>query len=125
MTNVIGKKLADEYLEQSGILGMHWGIRRSDAELDRLAGRRTTKKEEKARAKAVKSSRRVRKLSRASDDDIKKIISRLNLERQYKDLNKSSLLKGAKIASDLLAKIGKASIPLMAMVLTYQRSKRK
>jgi hypothetical protein len=53
----------DEVLEHYGIKGMKWGVRRSQAELDRAAGRKPTRSEKKdakdlAKGRATKSERK-------------------------------------------------------------------
>lgn len=88
-------------LTHHGIKGMHWGVRRTPEQLDRLAGRQETKSEKKERKQAVKRRRSM------SDGEIKKRIARLQLEREYKDLSDSDVARGKKFVSEILSSAGK------------------
>jgi hypothetical protein len=69
-----------------GVKGMRWGVRRSSSDDSSTA--RTLKK------------RRARELS---NDEIKKVVNRVNLEKQYKDVNPKGIGKGVKIVAGVLA----------------------
>ena len=68
------------YLAHHGILGMKWGVRRSEAQLARARGHSSKSSDDKnevsARKAAVKNRRTM------SDADLKKKIERLKLERE-------------------------------------------
>ena len=92
-------RVMEHDLKHYGILGMRWGVRRSPAQLDRVNS--SKKKNIDSSGEGVKktSSTTVRKTSSTtvkksikdfSDDDLKKKISRLELEKKYKDLNPTS-----------------------------------
>ena len=70
------------YLAHHGILGMKWGVRRSEAQLARARGHSSKPSDDKnevaARKVAVKNRRTM------SDADLKKRIERLKLEREFK-----------------------------------------
>ena len=72
------------YLAHHGILGMKWGVRRSEAQLARARGHSSKPSDDKnevaARKVAVKNRRTM------SDSDLKKRIERLKLEREFKNL---------------------------------------
>lgn len=74
------------YLAHHGILGMKWGVRRSEAQLARARGHSSKPSDDKnevaARKVAVKNRRTM------SDSDLKKIIERLKLERELRILQK-------------------------------------
>lgn len=67
----------NDYLAHYGVLGMKWGVRK-DKKSSGVKKRRSRKKE----------------LKSMSDDELRKKINRLNMERQYKDLTKTNLEKG-------------------------------
>jgi len=73
----------DKMLEHAGVKGMKWGVRK-----DRLNS---------------STSRRVdpRKLS---DDQLRAAISRMNMEKQYRDLSKN---QGVKIGEDAIKNLAK------------------
>lgn len=83
--------MTDE-LKHYGILGMKWGKRRS---------RVTSDDHNTARAIGKK------RLDEMTNDELKKLTTRLQLERQYKDLSKKQLSTGQKIVSGLLKEAGK------------------
>lgn len=93
----------EEYLAHYGVLGMKWGVRK-----DRSSG--STKKR-KAKVKKPTTSadyREVKALKKRgsknlSNSEMRKVIERMNLERQYKSLNKRELSSGEKWARKVLA----------------------
>ena len=106
-----GQHLAEEFLSQSGILGMKWGIRRSEEQLGRLGGRLA--RGSKKKAAAPENSTRKKRLSELSDEELNKVIARLQKEKLYKDLvapqGKASnpvVQKGETIAKKILSAFG-------------------
>lgn len=93
--------MANTELMHHGIKGMHWGVRRTPEQLDRLSGRHETKEEKKERKQAVKRRRSM------SDDELRKRIARLQLEREYKSLNDADVARGKKFVSEILSSAGK------------------
>ena len=77
------------YLAHHGILGMKWGVRRSEAQLARARGHSSKPSDDKhevaARKVAVKNRRTM------SDSDLKKRIERLKLEREFKNLTEDDI----------------------------------
>lgn len=109
--------MPNDSLLHYGILGMHWGIRRTPEELGhrprRSAGERLRSsianvKEKRREHTATKASRTAIDVSSMSDADLNKIVNRLQLEKRYSDLmkelhpKKQSRLK--KILTDLADK---------------------
>ena len=85
-------QIADE-LYHWGIKGMKWGVRK-----DRKMS------EDAATAKALKK----KKLDELSNAELKKLNERKNLEQQYKNLNPSTIKKGAKAVGSAAAVMGTA-----------------
>lgn len=79
-----------------GIKGMKWGIRR-----DNPSGGKAKRPE----------------ASKLSDDELKKTVARMNLEKQYSELvdsekkrNRSSIAKGGEAVADMITTAGKNAI---------------
>ncbi|MDD2298541.1 MAG: hypothetical protein WDA37_00100 [Dysgonamonadaceae bacterium] len=71
-------------LEHHGILGMKWGIRRNPAQLSRIRGS----------SKSSSDGKNKKNVKEMSDDELRKVVNRLQLERQYSQLSDSSVSKG-------------------------------
>ena len=67
-------------LQHHGILGMKWGVRRTPEQLARARKSSNEPKDEKDSEK--------KKIKDMTDDELKSRISRLELEKRYKDLSK-------------------------------------
>ena len=103
------------YLAHHGILGMKWGVRRSEAQLARARGQSSDDKNEvSARKVAVKNRRTM------SDADLKKKIERLKLEREFKNLTEDDIAPGRKYVSEILSASGKKALTMAAAgAMTY------
>lgn len=97
----------DNELKHVGVLGMRWGVRRSrsGSGSSRRAKRSRT---ESADYKAVKKIRK-KHHSELSDDELKKVTKRLELEKRYKDLNPDTVTRGKRSVDSTFATIGKMS----------------
>ena len=78
-----------------GIKGMKWGVRRyqnKDGSLTNAGKKRRSKKlsDDYVTAKSLKK----KKISQMSNAELRKLNERQNLERQYKQMNKSHIAKG-------------------------------
>lgn len=58
-------------------------------------------------------------LSDLSDDELRKIVNRLNLEKQYKDLSPQEVHKGEEIAKIALEALGAVSASVIAAMTIY------
>lgn len=112
--------MANDTLIHHGIKGMHWGIRRTPEQLARASGRsvkETARKEKESAAsgKAASSSSSSKKsLSDLSDDELRARISRMELEKRYRDLEKSDAkpksTRGRDFCLNVLETIGKNTL---------------
>lgn len=80
-----------KYLKHVGVLGMHWGVRK-----------RGPASQEHTRAKDLKKKH----VSELSNEELKTAITRLQLEKQFKDITSSSSTRGQRFVSDLVQRIG-------------------
>lgn len=102
--------MEEQALIHYGILGMKWGVRRSEAELARA--RRTKNPADSAERKDRKES--VKNRRTLSDAELKRRVERMKLERQYKDLTDEDLAPGKKYVSDILKSAGTKALSTMA-----------
>lgn len=88
-----------------GVLGMKWGVRRfqnKDGTLTSSGKKRYSNDENKKNVKTM------------SDDELRKVINRLQMERQYSQLSESKVSKGKNYAQ----KIFKAGTTVAAVTTT-------
>lgn len=78
-------------LKHIGVLGMKWGVRkRGPASSDHVRSREIRKKH----------------LSEMSNEEIRTVVNRLQLERAYKDVDYDTMSRGQKMVKQLMTKIG-------------------
>lgn len=86
----------NDYLVHYGILGMKWGIRRTPEQLGHIARNAKKRvqnaygkyKEKREQSKIDKASKKPVNVSEMSDEDLLKVVNRLQLEKRYSDLMK-------------------------------------
>lgn len=77
----------DPVLVHAGVKGMKWGVRKASLS------------PEHASVKSIRKS----KAKSLTDAELKQAIGRMNLEKQYKDLNPKGISRANKIALSILA----------------------
>lgn len=98
--------MANTVISHHGILGMKWGIRRYQYK----DGTRTPEGKKRLKAAAKESATHENNSKTLSDEELKQRISRLELEKRYRDLsrdvNPKQVSKGKKFVMDVLEKSG-------------------
>lgn len=90
----------DDVLVHYGILGMKWGVRRTEAQLARARGKsKSSSDEEHEDYKKAHSSKNVKTMS---DAELRSRLNRLQMEQQYSKLSPSNVNKGKEAASKIL-----------------------
>jgi len=88
----MNKTLVEKKLEHYGVLGMKWGVRKS----------RTASKSSKET-----SALRKKKAFELTDEELKKVNKRLDLEQRYNQLNPSKLNNAQKAIGKVVGNIAK------------------
>lgn len=92
-------------LVHHGIKGMKWGVRRTEAQLARARG--NTKSDEKTSSTSTKKAepKKRKKMSEMSDEELRRVVNRLQLEQQYRNLNPEKVSVGKKFADKVVKDI--------------------
>lgn len=83
-----------------GILGMKWGVRRTPEQLARARGKPASSSSKSDTKKTTK-----KKASEMSDEELNKAVRRLQLEKQYRDLNPETVSRGKKFVDTLMKQV--------------------
>lgn len=109
----------DGELTHHGILGMHWGVRRTPAELGHApkgekssgSGSEGQKKESTSTSSSGQGSKRV---SEMSDEELRARLNRLNMEEQYASIlarrSEASKSRLSKMADKALSQLGDRAV---------------
>lgn len=92
-------------LVHHGIKGMKWGVRRTEAQLARARG--NMKSDEKTSSTSTKKAEptKRKKMSEMSDEELRRVVNRLQLEQQYRNLNPEKVSAGKKFANKVVKDI--------------------
>lgn len=102
--NALGIDEDEDNVEHHGVKGQKWGVRRSRSARARAGGASKTKKTSKAEPFAKKAPKAPKKMS---DQELKKVINRMNMEKQYKDLTAPKASPAKKFVTEVLVNVGK------------------
>lgn len=92
----------DNELMHYGVLGMRWGIRRSETS---SGGRHSLfKKKSKQTSEKPTEQPKKKTIKDMSDDELRKAINRLEMEKRYKDLNPKHVSRGQQFVKDFANK---------------------
>lgn len=108
--------VSDNTLTHYGVPGMRWGVRKRSSGGSSSSGRTKKKKSiadklRKPDSEDHKVARKLQKvkLEKLSNDEIKTLTKRLDLEKKYKDLNPTDVKRGYNLAKGALAVAGTAT----------------
>ena len=77
-----------------GVKGQKWGVRRYQNPDGTLIRSKTRRNESQSEDYKIAKSLKNKKISQMSNAELRKLNERQNLERQYKQMNKTSIKKG-------------------------------
>lgn len=100
-------------LVHHGIKGMKWGVRRTPEQLGHAPSKKrkisikiskSEPKKQTTQKASSESAKKKKSVKEMSDEEIRKVINRIELERKYTSLTAPQQSKGKKIVKDILAK---------------------
>lgn len=112
-----------DFLIHYGILGMKWGIRRQRGS-DGTVGGTAKKSKVSEDHTTTRSLMTKKKTSQLTNQELRTINERLNLEKQYKDLNRQQISKGRKFVGDILSTSGKTAATTIATAAALYGAKK-
>jgi hypothetical protein len=95
----------NDFLEHFGIPGMHWGHRKARSDKASKKNKKVTKENYSEDYKKKKNLKKKR-ISEMTNDELRALNDRMQLEKQYKELNKQDVSAGQKFVTKVLTDIG-------------------
>ena len=108
--NTLTEKYYNE-LYHYGILGMKWGVRRNRKSASSSASK-TKPKTKRIPSEDYIQAREIKKkeLYEMSNKEIETVTRRMQLEQNYKNLNRQRVSRGQKFVTDILTEVGKETV---------------
>jgi hypothetical protein len=100
-------ELGDAFLAHFGVKGMKWGVRHHGGTTTGTPRAKGTPSEDSAHAAALSAQVKKGGTSTLSNNELATLVKRMQLETQYKDLDKKTVNEGQKIVKDVLVNVGK------------------
>lgn len=97
--------MQDNTLIHYGVLGMKWGVRRTPEQLARVRGKTKSSKQTKTEPKKESTTPKRKSASELTDEELKKTVQRLQLEKQYNDLNPKTVSAGKKFVDTVMKQV--------------------
>jgi hypothetical protein len=94
-------------LEHYGIPGMHWGRRKNRSNKPRKLSRREIIEKESSEDATRKRQLRKKKLHELTNEELKTLNTRMQLEKQYRELTKTDVSSGRRFVADVLTNTSK------------------
>lgn len=113
--------MSNDILVHYGIKGMKWGVRRTEAQLARARGNKSSSETESEDYKKAHSSKSVKSMS---DAELRNRLNRLQMEQQYERLNPQTVNRGKEIVNKIL-KAGTTVATVTTTALTIYNNAEK